>query len=162
AVGSNSVVGQTVEKGRAFITLDTTHSDVPWRFNPILPQTRSEMALPLRFGNVVIGAVDIQSIEQNAFSQDDIQIFEVLADQLAIAINNARLLAETEGRVKQIADLNRQLTRTAWTEFVKDEKSEELAFSYDLNEIKSGEATPDGSVSVDITVRGEAVGKLSV
>jgi len=161
-VGSDSVVGQVTEKGRTFITLDTAKSDVPHRFNPILPKTRSEMALPLRVGNAIIGALDIQSVEPDAFGESDVQIFEILTDQLAVAIDNARLLEVSESRIKQIAELNRQLTRDAWTEFLKEENPADLSFKYDLMDVQPNTSTDNGQVSVDITVRGEAVGSLSV
>lgn len=69
AVGSDSIVGQVTSKGRTFITLDTERSEVPHRFNPLLPRTRSEMALPLR-RETIIGALDIQSVEPNAFDSE--------------------------------------------------------------------------------------------
>ncbi|HLY28869.1 MAG TPA: GAF domain-containing protein, partial [Aggregatilineales bacterium] len=169
AVGSNSVVGQTTGKGRTFITLDTQKSDVPHRFNPVLPKTRSEMAVPLRAGGRIIGALDVQSVEADAFDEDDAQIFEVLADQIAIAIDNARLLDESEGRVRQIADLNRQLTRSAWDEYLQGEKGTEIGYHYDLREIKPlATADPQTQANkpeveeVDIKVRGQTVGSISV
>ena len=58
--------------------------------NPLLPDTRSEMGIPLSLGEKIIGAIDIQSIHENAFSQDDLTVFQILSDQIAIAIENAR------------------------------------------------------------------------
>ncbi len=162
-VGSNSVVGQVTEKGRVFITLDTEKSDVPHRFNPLLPKTRSEMALPLRLAGKVIGALDIQSVEPNAFQESDVQIFQLLADQIAIAIDNARLFEESERRLEQVDALNRQLTQATWTEFIQEEKPETLGFQYDLSNIMPiTEPTGNGDLMVDIKVRGETVGQLSV
>jgi HAMP domain-containing protein/putative methionine-R-sulfoxide reductase with GAF domain len=128
AIGSDSIVGQVAEKGRTFITLDTEKSEVQWRFNPVLPETRSEMAMPLRLAGVVIGALDIQSKGQDAFSRADVEVFEVLADQLAIAIDNARLIRETERRIQQIDDLNRRLTRDAWSEYTRRRSSDVLSY----------------------------------
>ncbi|MCC7446039.1 MAG: GAF domain-containing protein [Anaerolineae bacterium] len=163
AVGSDSIVGQVTAKGRTFITLDTEHSEVPHRFNPLLPKTRSEMALPLRIGGKVIGALDVQSVEPNAFKESDVQIFQVLADQLAIAIDNARLLHLSDSQLKQVADLNRQLTSSAWNQFLEEAKPENLAFKYDLMDVTAAaETSHDGSVSAEIKVRGETIGQLSV
>ncbi len=163
AVGSDSIVGQVTAKGRTFITLDTEQSEVPHRFNPILPKTRSEMALPLRVGGKVIGALDIQSVEPNAFKESDAQIFQVLADQLAIAIDNARLLYLSDSQLRQVADLNRQLTNTAWTQFFEAETPQNLAFQYDLTDVTAAtETSQDGNVSAEIKVRGETIGQLSV
>jgi GAF domain-containing protein/HAMP domain-containing protein len=168
AVGSESIVGQTTGQGRTFITLDTQSSAGPHRFNVLLPLTRSEIALPLRSGIKVIGALDIQSVEPNAFGENEMQIFQVLADQIAIAIDNARLLQESDTRLRQVAALNRQLTRGSWTNFLEEGGAESLAYQYDLTEVTKDDSPQDGqngqvgSVSVDITVRGETVGNLSV
>ncbi|HVO42508.1 MAG TPA: GAF domain-containing protein, partial [Aggregatilineales bacterium] len=161
AIGSDSIVGQVVEKGRTFITLDTEKSEVQWRFNPVLPDTRSEMGLPLRLGDTVIGVLDIQSTKQEAFSQADVEVFEVLADQLAVAIDSARLLQETGRRVQQIDDLNRRLTRESWTEYAATRDDSELAYRYDLLNTSPG-ADGLAGTSVDIRVRGQSVGSLSV
>ncbi len=163
AVGSESVVGQVTAKGRTFITLDTQKSDVPHRFNPLLPRTRSEMALPLRVGDTIIGALDIQSVEPDDFGESDMQIFQVLADQVAIAINNTRLIQESEERLRQVNDLNRRLTQAGWTEFIENETPQDLGFQYDLSKVTAAaETSQDGKVSAEIKVRGETVGTLSV
>jgi PAS domain S-box-containing protein len=169
AVGSDSIVGQVTAQGRTFVTLDTARSEVPHRFNPLLPRTRSEMALPLRSGDSVIGALDIQSVEPSAFNDEDVRIFQVLADQLASAITNARLFADSQERLDQINELNRQLTARSWDEFVTTQSAKELAFEYDLMNVTpteallSSKADGNGSESVtEITVRGEVVGEVAI
>ena len=168
AVGSPSIVGQVTEKRRTFITLDTQQSEVPHRFNPILPLTRSEMALPLQVGDKLIGALDIQSVEPDAFDDDDVQIFQVLADQLAIAVDNARLLMDQQQRVEQIDALNRMLTRSTWETYLEGQGARALAFQYDLRQVlpadDSHPVPADGASQIDapIRVRGETVGSLSV
>jgi len=92
-VGSASMVGWVTANNTARIALDV--GDEPIRFNnPELPKTRSEIALPLRVRGQVIGALDAQSTEVNAFSGEDIQTIQMMADQVAIAIDNARLFSE--------------------------------------------------------------------
>lgn len=169
AVGSDSIVGQVTSKGRTFITLDTERSEVPHRFNPLLPRTRSEMALPLRSGETVIGALDIQSVEPNAFGSEDVQIFQTLADQIASAVQNARLFQETQDRLQQIDELNRQLTARSWDEYVVTRNPQALAYDYDLLDVKTpvdGQAEqpppPTSQLSTDIKVRGEVVGELKI
>jgi GAF domain-containing protein len=167
AVGSESVVGQATMRGRTVISLDTQDTGVPHRYNPLLPLTRSEMALPLRTGEKIIGALDIQSVERDAFDQEDVQIFQVLADQIAIAIDNARLIEDSARRVSQIDDLNRQLTRTSWSEYVEERTSRTLSYEYDLLNLKPTETAhpeerPTTNVETDIVVRGQTVGSLSV
>jgi PAS domain S-box-containing protein len=92
SVGSQSMVGWVTANNAARIALDVGEEAI--RFdNPVLPKTRSEMALPLRVRNDVIGALDVQSTLLNAFSEEDVQTVQMMADQVAIAIDNARMFA---------------------------------------------------------------------
>ncbi len=89
AVGSKSVVGQTAARGEPVVVNDTHQSDIH-RPNPLLPETRAEIGLPLRVGNRVIGVLDVQSRHAYAFRPDDVRALQLLADQLAVAVENAR------------------------------------------------------------------------
>lgn len=89
AVGGNSMIGACTALNEARISLDVDTEKV-WYPNPVLPETRSEMALPLAIGDRVIGAVTVQSVESAAFSEEDIASLQAMANQLAIAIENAR------------------------------------------------------------------------
>ncbi len=95
AVGSKSIVGQVTANGKALIvndvTLDPTH--LP---NPLLPDTHSELAIPLRVGERILGALDVQSTQMNAFHTEDISVLEILADQLAVSVVNGELFAKTQ------------------------------------------------------------------
>ena len=94
-VGGTSMVGWCTAHGKARIALDVGKEAV--RFdNPLLPETRSEMALPLITRGRVIGAMTIQSTKPAAFSGEDIATLQTMADQVANAIENARLLEETQ------------------------------------------------------------------
>lgn len=96
-VGSQSMVGWVTANNAARIALDVGQEAV--RFdNPLLPKTRSEMALPLRVRGEVIGALDVQSTSLNAFTEEDIQTIQMMADQVAIAIDNARLFTHQMGK----------------------------------------------------------------
>ena len=90
-VGGNSMIGTCIRLNEARIALDVGEERVHFK-NPHLPNTRSEMALPLPFGKTVLGAVTIQSMEERAFSQDDITTLQTMADHLAVAIKNAYTL----------------------------------------------------------------------
>ncbi len=94
-VGGNSMVGAAIARKEARIALDVDAEKV-WYPNPFLPQTRSEMALPLLIKGKAIGALTVQSKEEAAFSEDDISSLQGMTDQLAVAINNARLLQDLE------------------------------------------------------------------
>ena len=95
AVGGNSMIGACTAFNEARISLDVDMEKV-WYPNPVLPDTRSEMALPLTIRNQVIGAVTVQSIESAAFSEEDVSSLQAMANQLAIAIDNARQRRELE------------------------------------------------------------------
>jgi GAF domain-containing protein/HAMP domain-containing protein len=93
-VGSQSIVGWVTENARPRVADDVT-ADPMHKDNPLLPATRAELGIPLRIGETVIGALDVQSITPYAFAPDDITILQVIADQIAIAVENARLFSTT-------------------------------------------------------------------
>ena len=93
AVGKVGLVGYVTSTGRPRIALDVGKDAVHFA-NPDLPDTRSEMALPLRVADRIIGALDVQSTEPNAFDEADVVVLQTMADQLAVAIQNARLLEQ--------------------------------------------------------------------
>lgn len=161
-VGSATVIGRTVAGKLPIIVSDTRDPQSKHGFNALLPLTRSEMGLPLIVGNKVIGALDIQSSTPNAFEEDDLPVYTLLADQLAIAINKAQLVQQTQQRVEQINTLNRQLTREAWESF-DDPLSEEYHLNYDLMKVQTDEDASNGQIgiSVPISIRGEVIGELS-
>ena len=104
-VGGESMIGSCLAQRQARIALDVGEEAV--RFdNPFLPDTRSEMALPLISRGQVLGAMTIQSAEAAAFSDQDITVLQTMADQLANAIENARLFRERERRVTELAVVN--------------------------------------------------------
>lgn len=112
-VGSQSVIGSVTLSGHAVVALDTSSNPIHRR-NEFLPDTRAEMALPLRSGDRVIGALDLQSTLPDAFSEQDVELFQGMADQITIAIENAMLFAESNTRLQEIERLNRSLTRAGW------------------------------------------------
>ncbi len=100
AVGSSSVVGQATITNKPQIINDVTATENYYP-NPQLPETKSELAIPLSIGTLVLGAIDVQSTEKNAFKAEDVQILQILADQLATAVLNANLFAQTTGNLTQ-------------------------------------------------------------
>jgi GAF domain-containing protein len=104
AVGGRSMIGAAIARRAARIALDVDEETAFFK-NPHLPNTRSEMALPLVVGDDVLGAVTVQSVEERAFSADDITTLQTMADHLAIAIHNAQVL-------QQLEQANRELLRT--------------------------------------------------
>ncbi|MDX2163532.1 MAG: GAF domain-containing protein [bacterium] len=120
-VGSVSVIGQVTDQGRYILAKDAAVSQVHRR-NEFLPDTRSELAIPLRVGETIIGALDVQSKQSDAFPDDMIRVLETMADNIAIAIENARLYEESVRRVREIEDTNREATRRAWQDYLRDQR----------------------------------------
>ena len=114
-VGETGIVGYVTSTGEPRIALDVGE-DAVWFDNPDLPLTRSELALPLKVGDEIIGALDVQSTEEAAFTEEDVTVLSVLADQVAVAIQNARLLAQTQQALAEVEETHRQYLRREWRE----------------------------------------------
>lgn len=172
---NNSIVGYTALLKESRIALDVGTDSVYFN-NPDLPETRSEMAVPLRAGRRVIGVLDVQSREPNAFSTDDIEVLEILADQIAIAIENTRLYTEARNALVE--------SRTTFEKYIQQEWSKfgnlirHSGFVYDGRQIQpltdaiqrqrlsqTGSLTIDKSssnLSIPIRLRGQTIGILDV
>lgn len=99
-VGSKSIVGFVTGRGESLIVNDTS-KDATYYANPLLPDTRAEAAIPLRIGDRILGALDVQSVKPYSFSEDNIRSLQILADQLAVAVANTELFAETQEHLSQ-------------------------------------------------------------
>ncbi|MGB1285709.1 MAG: GAF domain-containing protein, partial [Aggregatilineales bacterium] len=110
AIGSQSIIGQVTATGQPAVALDTADASVIHKPNPYLPLTRSEMAMPLLAKNEIVGALDVQSNEPDAFTDEDIQALTALAAQISVAIDNARLYEEAQ---RQAMDMNFLFEMTA-------------------------------------------------
>ncbi|MBN1217771.1 MAG: GAF domain-containing protein [Anaerolineae bacterium] len=103
-VGGKSIVGYVTGRAKPRIALDVGEDAVHFN-NPLLPNTRSEMALPLISRGTVMGALDVQSEAANAFTNEDIEILQIMADQVTAAIQNAQLFEQTQRRLLEQATL---------------------------------------------------------
>ncbi|HEU4745640.1 MAG TPA: GAF domain-containing protein [Anaerolineales bacterium] len=174
----HSIVGFSTLRGEPRIALDVGADSVYFN-NPDLPDTRSEMAIPLRVGGEVIGALDVQSKETNAFSQEDIGVLTTLADQIAIAIENARLFGETKKALTDSRVMFEQYTQQEWSSFARQAKSR--GFLFDGKQvvaleniskrepikavIQTGSLSKEkisATVAVPIKLRGQTIGVLDV
>ncbi len=99
-VGSKSTVGYASSRGEMLVINDT-QADATHRPNPLLPETRAEAAIPLKVGERIIGVLDVQSTEPYAFTPENLRTLQILADQLAIAIENAELFARMQESLSQ-------------------------------------------------------------
>lgn len=105
-IGSRSTVGEATRNGEVVVVNNTTLESLH-RPNPLLPETKAEAAIPLRIGNRIIGALDIQSTEVDAFSEDDIAILQLLTDQISVGIDNARSYNIAQQAVEEMREVDR-------------------------------------------------------
>ncbi len=110
------IVGTVASMNKPFLG-NEVHDVLSFVPHPLLPNTRSELAVPLRVGNRVVGVLDVQSDRENHFKPEDMTLMQSLADQTAIALQNIQLLEEMRDTLKQVERLNRRLTQSAWAEF---------------------------------------------
>jgi PAS domain S-box-containing protein len=106
AIGSKSIIGNITSSGKTLV-VNNTAIDPIHRNNPLLPDTRAEAGIPLKIGQRIIGALDIQAREVGAFMQEDIAVLETLADQIAVAIDNARSYDLAQKAVAEMRELDR-------------------------------------------------------
>jgi GAF domain-containing protein len=182
-VGEVGVVGRVASTGEPRVSLDTT-TDTAYFNNPYLPGTRSEMALPLKVEKRVIGVLDIQSRLKQAFNEADAAIMQILADQLATAIERARLLQELERSLKELESAYGQYTSENWKWTSDSAQSQNKGYRFDnirlepMNELsdlgrKAFEAGATVSangqssdhqpaVAIPVKLRGQTIGVISL
>ncbi len=104
-IGEQGICGWVAANGKPLVCNDVSQES---RFHPheLLPKTKSELAIPMRFGEKIIGVLDVQSDELAAFGQDDSLTLQILADQVAIAIRNAHLFRETRRQLETLRALH--------------------------------------------------------
>jgi GAF domain-containing protein/HAMP domain-containing protein len=154
AVDSKSMVGTAISQREARIALDVGAE--PVRFNnPLLPYTRSEIALPLIAGERVLGALDVQSTREAAFGPSDIETFQNMANQVAIAIENARLFQEINLRLQELQSAQRDYVREAWSSLSKLDNLE-----YGVGEVTA--ATSENTLQVPLALRDEVIGQINI
>jgi len=159
-VGARGIVGNVAARGKARIALDTG-ADAVYFDNPDLPETKSEVALPLLQGTEIIGVMDVQSTTQNAFSQEDIETLSILASQVSVTIQNTRLYEENITALENAEKAYRQLAGETWREVLKAQSLKGYMYdgvsSQPLTRNISGH-----SVSVPVSVRGQTIGALKL
>ena len=173
-IGKQGIVGFAISTGEPRIALDVGEDAVYFE-NPELPDTRSEMAIPLKIGDTVVGALDVQSMEPSAFGEEDISVLSLLADQVSMAIENARLFDQARRSLAESEALYRQYLRQAWQRLPKEQNL--AGFRYNLrgaspieakrqeDDNNPGEKTKEEikspQISVPISLRGETIGTLA-
>ena len=167
-VGKEGIVGFVVDQKRARIALDVG-DDAVYFNNPDLPATRSEMALPLIIGKNVIGVLDVQSEQSNAFSNEDIEVLSTLANQVAVAIENARLFQQSQDALNELDKTFQRYISSEWRQFAGQAKvlgyrayKEGLEPITKAHKLAKSKSHNGNTQKVAIKLRGITLGTLNV
>jgi len=168
-LGRGSINGMAAFEMRSIVVADTKDSPL-FRPNPVLPKTRSEMAVPLLVGERIVGVLDMQSSQPGAFSDENLPAFQALAGQLAISIENAALFEQAQQAHREMENQARRLTRSGWQEFLDAiQRKERIGFVYESRNVSPMDETNfataqssdgDGVIQTQIQVVGENVGMV--
>jgi GAF domain-containing protein len=179
AVGQVGIVGYVAEQAKPRISLDVGAEPIFFD-NPDLPETHSEMALPLVAGQEVIGVLDVQSEQPAAFTHQDMIVMSTLADQVTIAIENARRFTETRQALDEARAFYSQYLRQSWQQVPLEAKGvgyqyrntmvvpipEHLDFPEIHSAIKTGEQVmhtdKNPALALPLKLRGEVIGVLDI
>lgn len=131
-VGEIGIVSSVATSGMPRIVNDVS-LDFSYLKHPLLPDTRSEMALPLKVGERIIGVLDLQSAQVNAFDQKELSALQIMSDQLAVAIENARLVEELQGSLQETNVLYQRFAQDSWARAIRSDRP--TGYEYDLSQV---------------------------
>lgn len=156
-----NIVGAVVIEKRPMLTITAADSAT---FNiPEFSETRSEAALPLVIQQNIIGVLDIQSSEEHAFSKDDLETLQVLADQIALAIENTRLLDESRAMISQLEFLSSQQTRIVWQNYLQRSMPIYQFTPTGVKQISTDQnASQKSSFRIPLILRGQKIGSIAL
>ena len=182
-IGQTGIVGNVAQTGQPRITLDVG-TDAVYFDNPDLPDTRSEMALPLNLRGQTIGVLDVQSLQPGAFNDSDLNTLGILADHVAVTIDNAHLFEQSQQALNELQSLYRQYQAQEWDAFIKREtnigyhqlpiggrlleqpiKYHEIQDALQKGEIRvnnNENGKSELSIVIPVKLRGQTIGVLSI
>ncbi len=162
-VGTQGIVGYVASAGKPRIALDVGEEAVYFD-NPYLPETRSEVGIPLIVRGTTIGVLDIQALEREAFNEDDLYIFQTLADQIAIAIENIRLLHESQLVISQLQFITDTTSQQGWVEKVSHGNSGYKFSPLGLQNLDKNHSflKTGKTIEIPITFRNHMIGKIKL
>ena len=167
-IGTAAATKQSVLRG-------DVANDPNWQSNPLLPETSSELSVPIKMRDQVLGVLDVQSSVANGITANDQLLLEGLCGQIAIAMESTRLRQEMESRLRELSLLQRQMSREGWRKYQQMQK-DKLGYSFDLSGLqvlskeesqvtanKNGVAEAQKSeLSKPLTIRGESIGIFGI
>ncbi|HTP03232.1 MAG TPA: GAF domain-containing protein [Anaerolineales bacterium] len=153
-VGGNSMVGTAISTGKPRVALDVGAESVRFQ-NPLLPYTRSEIALPLTVGERILGALDVQSTKAGAFGPQEIDTLQGMATQVAVALENARLFSDAQRNLAELEAIQRHYVLESWMPYRGAD-----ALEYRLGE--EDQANPAARLEVPLSLRDEVIGTINL
>ncbi len=167
ALDATSINGKAGMEKRPVLVTDTASSGVH-RPNPLLPDTRSEVAVPLVVGEKVLGVLDLQADQPGTFQAENLFAFQALANQLAVALQNATLFEQAEQARFEVEAQMKWQTRKGWQEFLDAvQRSERIGFAFNMAGVTPleeplSEPASAQELEVPITIAGEPVGRFRI
>lgn len=158
AVGGYSMIGWATQTRKSRIALDVGEEAVHFD-NPLLPETRSELALPIVSASTVHGAITVQSREVNAFDENDVIILQSVADSLAISLENAATFQKNQKALEDIRVLNRAYIKQAWWDPLDVDRNLKVNFE---NPLAEEVPSKPKSVEIPLLLRDEVIGKINL
>ncbi len=156
--GGSSMIGWVTTRLEPRIALDVGKESVRFS-NPLLPLTRSEMAVPIMSRGKILGAMSIQSSKSAAFNDNDVLVMQGIADNLAISLENANLFQQTQENLNEIRGLNQAFLRQAWGETLEMEK--ELVGLYSSTGLHA-DVSNDRMITLPLILREQSIGEIQL
>ena len=157
-IGGVSMIGWSIANLKPRIALDIGKEKIHFN-NSNLPETRSELALPIMSHSLALGALSIQSTLENAFDDDDITILQGIADSLGIALENARFFEQNQKDLIEISSLNRQYVQQSWSDEITATGA--LAFIYENPGVQATDSSGQ-KLQIPIRLRDQVIGQLEI
>jgi GAF domain-containing protein len=150
-INGKSMISKSIRTKKAYIAQD--NSSEPVRLdNPLLPYTRSQIALPLIIGETVIGALEMHSTKTNAFSDQDVGTFQNMANGIAIALENSYLFHEAQKSLTEMRATQRQYLQGAWSTLTADQP---LEYALGDDDVKNNK-----DIEVPLLLRDQIIGQI--
>ncbi len=168
-IGAQGIVGYVTDTMKPRIALNVGEDSIYFD-NPDLPETKSEMALPLIEAGEILGALDVQSREPNAFSNEDLESLTILAELVSIAIHNAKLYEQQQRSLAEAEAVSQRFLRENWNRLAEEFKLSGYRYTaggvsplpLEEGNGQHSEESDRKQVTVPIIVRGQALGELIV
>jgi PAS domain S-box-containing protein len=174
-LSETSLVARAVQTGQPVLVADTAVSDIHKK-NPLLPDTRSEVTIPLIVGDQILGVLDMQADQADTFNEDNLTVFQAMAGQVAASLRGAQAYDEAQEATARAEAINQRLTANAWESYLgKLTRGGHVGYQFDLEKVEPVEPAPNDNgeeinastatkdhVVQPIMLRGQTIGKIAV